>query len=1292
MKKRILSTFTMLCMLLTLLPGGLPAAQAAVTTETEGSRTWFFDDETNVLTISGTGSISDYPKTDTWEPPFRARPVEKVIIESGITHIGNYSFHAFYGFHISELIISDTVISIGVGAFGSDSFSESYLSKVAIPNNVKTIGASAFSYCTALSEVNLSEGLETIGDHAFYNCTALTEITIPKSVTSIDTNALADTGLTQVNYAGTRDEWTALSAYSGLDESVNVVCVDDTYNINFTGDGISMEPKPYKVMSVDQVINLGAEPERTGYKFGGWTSDITEISIDTDANAITLPAFYHEDIALTARWKKNLPTGERPITPTYTPIIFAANNIKPGTVNPSVDVSMFDPSSNGNDCKFSEASEIVKNFAPSASTPFPFTLDSVTRKDDYTITLNLIGTAQTGQYAFGFLPDAFTATTVELNGSELCSLVVDEATVTTPQLTAALKITADDEDPQQIFASTVPFDPAEAAKLEHYTVSYRPTTRAAGDLTVASATVSGADHKTLTLQFNGTAQEGSLDLTFAKEIFAPEPGYTVQNSVQLSANIDPMPYIITFDPGENGTGSMPPMAVAEGETFTFPACTFTPPEGYTFQGWHVDGDARAPFSVGSTYTFTANTLLTAIWQPDTSDPDPEPDPEPTPTPTPTPTPSGSGGGGGKRRNPTQTEDDKKTDTETSTGTVVSVDNILTKDIEENVISGTGESYLQSMVKKEDTFVDWIDRIQVPAYASTLYQTMVKHSDSEDVLKYLIDDSYFTIDPNAGKNQPGGMVYDVTSAETVTHTLSDSLATYGNNPFHTETFTDDSYNVVNVTDGDRSINYAALKEGDAVKTSTFNGIYVTKIRKTGNSNYESARKDACTYAASVYQAFDRDHPEVFWLSGTSKLRILTAKVKYGTQTVEEAYMFFTLADNSGFSLRTPDYQAAGTVAAGIQKRDQLRDAILASLTGTNSYEKVRQLNRWLTEHNEYNTTPDLTTIGNAPHECLSALAGSIGVNGPVCDGYSKAFKVLCDKLGIPCVLADGYAKPRAQDAGEAHMWNYVQMDDKGWYGVDVTWNDPMVKGASGAKSGYENEKFLLVGTNTMIEGLTFGVSHPETNRAANGGVSFINGPRLNGVSFDPSKALINPLLHFTDASADEWYAESVKYVYEKGMMSGTSATTFSPNATTTRGMLISILHRLDGEKSAPSAAFTDVPAGQWYANAVNWAVANGIAGGYGNGKFGAENIITREQMAAILYNFAKYKGYDLSAKGDLTKFTDHTQLGSYADSAMQWANGAGLITGTSATTLAPTGSATRAQAASILMRFCENIAK
>lgn len=1239
MKKRILSAFTMLCMLLTLLPGAIPAAQASEIGEDSGNPippptvqrqaiangscgtdlTWTLDSD-GLLAISGTGSMPDYELGSQTKTPWE-------------------------------------------------------------------------DYNNQIKQVVIVDGVASIGKCAFQNCSALTCITIPATVTLIGTDALPDTtSLTQVNYAGTQAQWSSLATASSLNlaSTIDVVCVDDTYNITgINGSPLQQETDPilnmnYYVNASTQVINLGAKPERTGYKFGGWTSDITEISIDNTSNAITLPEFYHRDITLTALWKKNIPTGEKPVTTTYTPTIYAVDNIKYGMENPSVTIKMFDLSANGNDYTFADEAMIRQNFVINNNTS-SLSFDSVTRVDDHTIILNFTGTAQTGRYSFSFLSSAFSPT-ANLTKSNMCTLVIDEPNVTIPQLTAALQITENDEDPQQIFVSTVAFDPIEAAKLDHYAVAYNPTARAVGDLTVASAVVSGADHKTLTLQFNGTAQEGTLDLTFAKEIFAPEPGYTVQNSVQLSSNIDPMPYIITFDPGENGTGSMPPMAVAEGETFTFPACTFTPPEGYTFQGWHVDGDARPPFSVGSTYTFTADTLLTAIWQPDTSNPEPDPEPEPTPTP------SGGGGGGGKRRHPTQTEDDKKTDTETSTGTVVSVDNILTKDIEENVISGTGESYLQSMVKKEDTFVDWIDRIQVPTYATTLYQTMVKHSDSEDVLKYLIDDSYFTIDPNAGKNQPGGMVYDITSAETVTHTLPDSLAAYGDNPFHTETFTDDSYNVVNVTDGDRSINYAALKEGDAVKTSTFNGIYVTKIRKTGNSNYESARKDACTYAASVYQAFDRDHPEVFWLSGTSKLRILTAKVKYGTQTVDEAYMFFTLADNSGFSLRTPDYQAAGTVAAGIQKRDQLRDTILASITGTNSYEKVRQLNRWLTEHNEYNTTPDLTTIGNAPHECLSALAGSIGVNGPVCDGYSKAFKVLCDTLGIPCVLADGYAKPRAQDTGEAHMWNYVQMDDKGWYGVDVTWNDPMVKGVSGAKSGYENEKFLLVGTNTMIEGLTFGVSHPETNRAANGGVSFINGPRLNGVSFDPSKAISNPLLHFTDASADEWYAESVKYVYEKGMMSGTSATTFSPNATTTRGMLISILHRLDGEKSAPAAAFTDVPAEQWYANAVNWAVANGIAGGYGNGKFGAENVITREQMAAILYNFAKYKGYDLSAKGNLTAFTDHAQLGGYASEAMQWANGAGLITGTSATTLAPTGSATRAQAASILMRFCENIAK
>lgn len=182
-------------------------------------------------------------------------------------------------------------------------------------------------------------------------------------------------------------------------------------------------------------------------------------------------------------------------------------------------------------------------------------------------------------------------------------------------------------------------------------------------------------------------------------------------------------------------------------------------------------------------------------------------------------------------------------------------------------------------------------------------------------------------------------------------------------------------------------------------------------------------------------------------------------------------------------------------------------------------------------------------------------------------------------------------------------------------------------------------------------------------------------------------------NFADVAADAWYADAVQYVYENGMMSGTSETTFSPDLTTTRGMIVTILYRLENEPTVTgTTAFTDVAADQYYANAVAWAAQNGIVSGIDATTFAPNNAITREQMAAILYRYAQFKGYDVSVKADLSVYTDAAQVSTYATDAMAWANGAQLITGISQATLTPAGNATRAQVATILMRFCENIAK
>lgn len=186
--------------------------------------------------------------------------------------------------------------------------------------------------------------------------------------------------------------------------------------------------------------------------------------------------------------------------------------------------------------------------------------------------------------------------------------------------------------------------------------------------------------------------------------------------------------------------------------------------------------------------------------------------------------------------------------------------------------------------------------------------------------------------------------------------------------------------------------------------------------------------------------------------------------------------------------------------------------------------------------------------------------------------------------------------------------------------------------------------------------------------------------------------VAPKTPFTDVAESAWYADAVAYVYENGMMKGTSDTKFSPEQTTTRGMIVTILYRLEKEPSASAASFTDVASGKYYSKAVAWASANKIVTGYGDGKFGPNDTITREQMAAILYRYASYKGYDVTKTADLSKFTDASQVGVFAKAAMQWANAEGLINGTSTTKLSPKSGATRAEVATILMRFCENIAK
>ncbi len=181
--------------------------------------------------------------------------------------------------------------------------------------------------------------------------------------------------------------------------------------------------------------------------------------------------------------------------------------------------------------------------------------------------------------------------------------------------------------------------------------------------------------------------------------------------------------------------------------------------------------------------------------------------------------------------------------------------------------------------------------------------------------------------------------------------------------------------------------------------------------------------------------------------------------------------------------------------------------------------------------------------------------------------------------------------------------------------------------------------------------------------------------------------------FSDVKSTDWFYGAVEFAVKNGLFKGTSATAFSPDAQMTRAMLVTVLYRREGSPTVTGTnGFADVKSGEWYTDAVVWANKNGIVTGYSSGLFSTNDDVTREQMAAILYRYSQYKGYDVTKTADLSVFIDASGISSWAQTAMNWANAEGLINGRTTATLAPKGSATRAEVATVLQRFAEGFMK
>ena len=537
--------------------------------------------------------------------------------------------------------------------------------------------------------------------------------------------------------------------------------------------------------------------------------------------------------------------------------------------------------------------------------------------------------------------------------------------------------------------------------------------------------------------------------------------------------------------------------------------------------------------------------------------------------------------------------------------------------------------------------------------------------------------YFTLSEHEAPYAPDILSGESVLDEDVLMVAFDNHDYYGEEKLFTMTALEDSqFFSVDLEHGDRTISYNNLIPGDLVKTNTFNGIYITSLDKTGNASYQEELQAYKNAIITSMLAYEMDHPEAFWLSGTIKIKATTVTRRGHS----EVYFFLVLADSTGYSLLLPEFRTEHALEDAVRSMHAAVDEICSLITtDAGIKEQVAEINRWLVLNNEYNTLGHEGDIGELPHRSISALLGSIGEKGPVCDGYSRAFKVVADSLGIQCSLQTGYVKFNAVQG--YHMWNLVMLEDEQWYAVDASWNDPVVKNASAPISGYENENYLLAAEDTVISGLAFKDTHfPQ--HIQNEGIELFDG-------LDLSKITLAEKPQFSDVPVSSWYYGDVRSLKSIGLMVGVGGGRFAPNARTTRAQALMVLYRLSEDSYDPGVnPFVDVTEDDWYYGAVLWAKERGITDGKSSTHFAPEDRITREELLTFIYRYAESKGEGTSY-AKIHDFGDFESVSGYAKDAVVWAASKGILWGKTGNRIAPEDQLSRAELAAFISRLIKS---
>lgn len=435
-------------------------------------------------------------------------------------------------------------------------------------------------------------------------------------------------------------------------------------------------------------------------------------------------------------------------------------------------------------------------------------------------------------------------------------------------------------------------------------------------------------------------------------------------------------------------------------------------------------------------------------------------------------------------------------------------------------------------------------------------------------------------------------------------------------------------------------------------------YILNQVFTPSASSEPLYRQLYTDICAAITALRYDKADALWLSDM-RYGIYVESTSGGSVDTREILFGFRL-HYGGQEQEMYDQQMASAQAIA-DKVD--RDADL--------YEQVMQVHDLLAAQSTYNKEPADSTAENLSHQAYSCLVAGDAYE-PVCDGYAKAVKVVCDLLEIPSTLA----------ISENHMWNNIKMDDGDWYNLDLTWDDT---GDAGSHS------YFLVGSQTLVDGVAFSKQPDHVERNI-----WIEDSQLNSVTFRyPSK---NPQayvyveggydpLRFPDVKRSAWYYSYVESAADMGLFVGDEKGFFNPKADITRAQFVQVLYNAVAPEDYTPAelTFRDVPAGKWYTNAVAWASEMGVVAGYEDGNFRPGANIIREEMCVVLEN---YRHLITDAQPEPVDFTfpDDEEISSWAKEAVYNCYDYSLISGDERSYFNPTDNTIRCEAATVFTKY------